>query len=87
MERFGVKCPPDIPAKVPHKAAWPSLRSKHVETNKVNAEDAKTGEQPLIKWRYRVDRVARVVTMTRVITIGKSVLTPGGSLSNGHWML
>jgi hypothetical protein len=43
-DKFGVRCPPDMPAIDPQSAAWPSLRSKHVDTSNAIDDDANTGE-------------------------------------------
>jgi hypothetical protein len=62
IDRFGARRPPDMPAKVPHMAACPNRRSRQVDARSPIAEDARTGEWPLITCRCHVDTVDRIVT-------------------------
>ena len=75
-----------MPAKDPHSAAWPNRRSRHVETNNDNDDDANTGECELCTCRYRVAIVDSTVMRIRAGSSGWSELAPGGSRINGHFM-
>ena len=43
-------------------AACPNRRSRHMDARSTIAEDARTGEWPLIACRCQVDTVDRIVT-------------------------
>ena len=70
MDQLWTKCELHIPAKEPHSAAWPDRRSKHVETNNDNDDDANTGECELCTCRYQVAIVDNTVIMIRVGSSG-----------------
>lgn len=87
MDELGTKCELHIPAKDPQSAAWPNRRSRHVETNNANDDDANTGECELYMCKCQVAIVDNTVMKMRVGNNGYSELTPGGSRINGHFIL
>jgi len=57
----------------------------HVETRRVVAHAARTGELPQNRCRYRVDRTDSVVAVARAASAGNSgPSSPGGSRIIGH---
>jgi hypothetical protein len=74
-----------MPARDPQSAAFPSLRSMHVETRRVVAHAARTGELPQNRCRYRINRMDSAVAVARTASAGNSgPSTPGGSCIIGH---